>query len=142
MKLIAVLAALVALPVGASIGYVAHKAPPPPTWGRYAVDALNVRHVTGMDTDQWLAVATSGPHKNDAMPVEYALSGYPTQKLLERAAGGRVVYVEMKCGYYSTGHTRNFYTAPNAVHKCVSLTKTRKQAERWFIDSIRPQPKG
>ncbi len=90
MKLLA-LAALVCVPIAATVGYVAHRDPPPPTFAAYLADTQGIKHVPGDDTDEWLAVAATGPNKGGAMEVTQALSFFPTHQALEQSAQGEVV---------------------------------------------------
>src|SRR5574338_1308478 len=141
MKFVAVLAALALVPVAAVAGYFAHQDPALPSFGVYAVKQLSVKHVPGQDTDDWLAVAVSGPNKGGAMDLFQALATYPTHELLEQSAQGTVKYVEFKCQNYSTNASKHLYTARTGVRRCQSIQKSRKQAEQYIVELLRSEPK-
>lgn len=122
------------------VGYSLHKQPAPP-FGVYAAQQLHIRHVPGQDSDDWLAVAITGPNKGGAVDLFAALASYPTHKALERSAQGKVIYVEMKCANYTTNATKAPYTAKSLVRKCSSARKSRKQAEDYMVTLLRPSPK-
>ncbi len=138
MKYLA-LAALVCVPIAATVGYVAHRDPPPPTFAAYLADTQGIKHVPGDDTDEWLAVAATGPNKGGAMEVTQALSFFPTHQALEQSAQGKVVYVETKCANYAAGKVT--YSTPVVVRKCSSEKRTRKQAESYMRSLLAPEPK-
>lgn len=140
MSKILALAALVCVPVAAAAGYVAHQDPAPPPFGQYVAEQLGVKHVTGQDSDDWLAVAVSGPNKGGSMDVAMALAAYPTHKDLERSAQGKVEYVELKCANYGTGGKVSF-SSKRAVRSCTSEKRTRKQAENYMRSLLAPEPK-
>jgi hypothetical protein len=141
MKFAALLGAIALLPIAFVVGYSAHKEPAPPAFGPYVSSELGVRHLTGQDTDDWLVVAVSGPNKGGAMDLAQALSFFPTHKAIEASAGGKVKYIEMKCQTYSNGAKNMPYTAPTVIRKCNSLVRTRKQAVKYMVDLLQPEPK-
>ena len=141
MKFAALLGAIALLPIAFVLGYSAHQAPDPPAFGPYVAAELGVRHLTGQDTDDWLVVVVSGPQKGGAMDLAQALSIFPTHKVMEQSAGGKVKYVELKCADYSSGAKDMPYTAPTLVRKCNSYMKTRKQAVKYMMDLLQPEPK-
>lgn len=137
----AVLAVLVLLPVAVAVGYIANPDPAPPAFGEYLLSEQGVKHVPGQDSDDWLAVAVTGPNKGGAMDLFQALATYPTHEALEQSAQGKVAYYEMKCQNYSTGGSKQAYSSPNLVRKCTSEKRTRKQAEDYMVSLIAPEPK-
>ncbi len=141
MKLIAILSACVALPIGLGIGYSLKPDPAPAPFGEYVLDTLSVKHVPGQDTDDWIAVAVTGPNKGGALDVVQALSVYPTHADLEQSAQGKVEYYELTCSDYATGGAKNPYAVPNFVRKCSSEKKTRKQVENFMTELLAPVPK-
>ena len=141
MKFAITLVALALIPIAAIGGYLAHREPAPPAFGPYVASELGVRHLTGQDTDDWLVVVVSGPQKGGAMDLAQALSIFPTHKVMEQSAGGKVKYVELKCADYSSGAKDMPYTAPTLVRKCNSYMKTRKQAVKYMMDLLQPEPK-
>lgn len=141
MRTILALVAIVCVPIAAAAGYAAHRDPAPPPFGQYLLEQQNVKHVTGQDADEWLAVAVTGPNKGGSVDVFTALASYPTHGDLERSAQGKVVYVEMKCENYATGGTKNLYAAENVVRKCTSERRTRKEAEAYMRSLLQAEPK-
>ena len=93
MKSLAIRVLIGMLPLLGCVGYVAHQNPSLPSFGAYVGQSQSVRHVAGLDTDEWSAMAISGPNKGGQMDIQLALLQYPTHKDLERSAKGRVVYV-------------------------------------------------
>lgn len=140
MKYLA-LAALACVPIAAAAGYVAHQDPAAPPFGQYVADQLAVKHVAGGDTDDWLAVAVSGPNKGGSMNVIDALSYFRTHKDLEQSAQGKVAYYEVKCANYTTGGKTATYTSARVVRSCNSVKRTRKQAEEYMTSLLAPEPK-
>ena len=141
MKFAALLGAIALLPIAFVVGYSAHKEPAPPAFGAYVVNELGVKHVPGMDSDDWLAVAVTGPNKGGSVPVDAALSFYPTHKLLEQSAQGKVKYYEIKCQNYGNATKDLLFTAPTVIRKCNSIPKTRKQVEKYMLNLLKPEPK-
>ena len=141
MKLVAVLTALVVAPPMLAVGWAAKPAPAPPGFGEYVQTTLQVKHVPGQDTDDWLAVATTGPNKGGAIDLVQALSVYRTHKDLEDSAQGKVEYREMKCSDYTSGAAKHAYLSASFVRKCSSVKKTRKQAEEFMLEVLAPEPK-
>ena len=141
MKFAALLGAIALLPIAFVVGYSAHQDPALPAFGGYAVEQLGVRHVPGQDSDDWIAVAVTGPNKGGAMDVAQALSIFRTHKELEASAQGKVKYFEMKCQNYSTGGTKVLYTASNLIRKSTSVQKSRKQVEKYMVSLFMPEPK-
>lgn len=139
---VAVLTALVVLPLGAALGYVAHQDPAPPAFGSYLAEQVAVKHIPGQDTDNWLAQAVTGPNKGGAMDVTMALAIYATHDQLEQSAQGKVVYVERKCSVYSTSGKKDVQPSDTTfVQRCDQERKTRKQAESYMRDLMTPEPK-
>lgn len=139
MKFAALLAAIALIPIAGFAGY-ALNGDPEPSFGSYALHE-GIKHVPGQDSDDWMAVAVSGPNKGGAMDVFQALASYPTHEDLERSAQGKVKYYELKCQNYSSGGAKFLYTAPRVIRNCVSLEKTRKQAEDYMLSLMAPEPK-
>lgn len=138
---LAALTACVAVPIGGSIGYVV-KHDPAPSFGEYVLKNQGAKHVPGQDSDDWLAIAVTGPNKGGAMDLVRALSVYRTHKDLEGSAQGRVVYVERKCALYSTSGTKTITEKDRSiVTKCSQESKTRKQAEEYMVELLAPVPK-
>ena len=136
MKFAATLAAIALIPIAAVAGYFAHQEPELPGFGQYAIEELNVRHVPGQDSDDWLAVAVTGPNKGGSMDLLQAYMSYPDHKSLEASAQGKVKYYELKCRNYATNADKNLYSAPNVVRRCTSTLKTRKQADKHMASLI------
>lgn len=142
MSKILALAALACVPIAAVTGYVAHRDAAPPPFGEYVADQLAVKHVAGQDTDDWLAQAVTGPNKGGSMDVTMALAIYPTHKLLEQSAEGKVVYVERKCSVYSTSGKKDVQPGDTTfVQRCDQERRTRKQAEEYFKGLLAPPVK-
>src|SRR6187551_2376863 len=139
MRFAALLAAIALIPVAGVAGYAMNK-DPEPSFSSYVV-SQGIRHVPGQDSDDWIAVAVTGPNKGGAMDVFQALSIFRTQGDLERSAQGKVKYYELKCQHYSTGGTKDLYTAARVIRNCVSLHKTRKQVEKYMVSLLQPEPK-
>jgi hypothetical protein len=141
MKLyFAILAALFVAPAAGAIGYISN-GNDIPAFGDYLLNEQDVKHVPGQDSDDWLAVAVTGPNKGGALDLFQALATYPNHAALEQSAQGKVIYVEMKCENYSTDATKAVYSAKNLVRKCSTARKTRKQAEDYMVTLIAPSPK-
>lgn len=141
MSKILALAALVCVPIAAGIGYVAHTEPGPPPFGEYMLTTENVQHVPGQDSDDWIAVAVTGPNKGGAMDLLTALSMFPNHQALEQSAQGNVAYFELKCQNYATGGNKLAYTSKRVVRSCTSEKRTRKQAENYMAGLLVPEPK-
>ena len=139
MKFAALLVAIALIPVAGLAGYALNP-DSEPSFSAYVL-SQGLRHVPGQDSDDWIAVAVTGPNKGGALDVFTALSGYPTHGDLERSAQGKVKYYELKCQNYSSGASKNLYSSPQVVRKCVSLQRTRKQAENYMLELIAPEPK-
>lgn len=140
MKNIAILAAIALLPIVGFSGY-ALNGNDIPSFGDYLLTQQNVKHIPGQDTDDWMAVAVSGPNKGGALDLFTALASYPDHKTLEQSAQGKVKYYELKCQSYSTGGQKLLYTARVVIRKCGSVEKTRKQAEEYMLTLLQPEPK-
>lgn len=140
MKNIALLVTIALLPIVGAAGYISN-GNDIPAFGDYLLTQENLKHVPGQDSDDWIVVAVTGPNKGGAMDVFQALATYPTHEALEQSAQGKVVYVEMKCQNYSTGGTKQVYSAKSLVRKCSTESKTRKQAENYMISLLAPEPK-
>ena len=142
MKYAAVLAALALVPITAAVAWTVKPDPASPTFPQYMTDA-GVKYVEGNDSDDWLATAVTGPHKGGAMDLAMALSAYPTHKALEQSAGGKVIYVEMKCQNYTTTGRKKLSSADKLlVRRCTQSVRTRKQAEDYMVSLFTPAPKG
>ena len=142
MKSLAIFVLVGMLPVVGCAGYAAHRDPALPGFGTYVGKAQAVRHVAGLDTDEWSAMAISGPHKGGQMDIHLALSQYPSHKELERSAKGKVVYVERRCVFYST--TGKQHAGPGdktLVQRCTQQRKTRAQVERYIRAGLLPTSK-
>ena len=139
MKFAALLGAIALIPVAAVAGYLAHQQPTP----KFSDMALqmDIQHVPGQDSDDWIAVAVTGPNKGGAMDVLQALSIYPTHGALEASARGKVKYYELSCQNYTTGASKNPYSAKDLIRKCSSAVKSRKQAEDYMVSLIAPPEK-
>ena len=133
MKYLA-LAALVCVPLAAATGYVAHQNPAPPAFGQYLVDQMNGQHVAGQDSDDWLAVAVTGPNKGGSMDLFQALAIFPTHAALEQSAQGKVAY-------YATDGSKLTYASERVVRSCTSEKRTRKEAEDYMMTLLAPEPK-
>lgn len=140
MKNIALLLAIAFIPLAAAAGY-ALNGNDIPAFGDYLLNQQGVKHVPGQDSDDWLAVATTGPNKGGAVDVFTALASYPTHAALEQSAHGKVIYVEMKCQNYTTNATKLPYSAKSLVRTCTTERKTRKQAEEYMVTLLAPTPK-
>jgi hypothetical protein len=140
MKNIALFLAIAFIPLAAAAGY-ALNGNDIPAFGDYLLNEQGVKHVPGQDSDDWLAVAVTGPNKGGALDLFQALATYPNHAALEQSAQGKVIYVEMKCENYSTDATKAVYSAKNLVRKCSTARKTRKQAEDYMVTLIAPSPK-
>lgn len=138
MKYLA-LAAIAAVPIAACAGYLAHRDPAPPAFAQYAT-GLHLQRAAADDTDEWLAVAVTGPNKGGAMDVTMALAAFPTHKALEQSAQGKVVYREIRCVNYTTGGKPAGYSTARVVRSCTSQNRTRKQAEKYMTDALTPAP--
>ena len=138
----AILAVLVLLPVAVAVGYVAHQDPAPLAFDAYLLDQQNVKHVAGQDTDDWVAMAATGPNKGGAIDLLEAMSFYPSHEALEQSAQGKVVYVERKCVFYSTTGKKNAAVGDKTlVQRCTQTVHTRKQAENYMVTLLAPEPK-
>lgn len=141
MKSLAIFTLIGMLPLVGCIGYAAHRNPSLPSFGAYVGEAQSVRHVAGLDTDEWSAMAISGPNKGGQMDIQLALLQFPTHEELERSAKGKVVYLERRCVFYSTtGKTQADPSDKTLVQRCTQERKTRKQAERYIETQFRPEP--
>ena len=134
-------AALLAVPIAACVGFVAHANPAPPPLGEYLLTQENVKHVAGEDSDDWLAVALTGPNKGGSMDVAMALAIYPTHKLLEQSAQGKVAYYELKCQNYTPAGKKVGLTTAKVLRSCTSTKKTRKQVENYMRSLLSPPVK-
>ena len=132
---IALLALIALIPIVGLSGY-ALNGNDIPAFGDYLVSQENVKHIPGQDSDDWMAVAVSGPNKGGAVDLFTALASYPTHKSLEQSAQGKVKYYELVCRNYATNADKNLYSAPNVVRKCTSTLKTRKQADKHMASLI------
>lgn len=141
MSKILALAALMCVPVAGALGYVAHQDPAPPPFADYLLAEQNVKHVPGQDSDDWLAVAVTGPNKGGAMDVTMALAMFPNHAALEQSAQGKVAYYEFKCQNYATNGNKLSYAAKRVVRSCTSEKRTRKQAEDYMTSLLAPTPK-
>jgi hypothetical protein len=129
------------LPLVGSVGYAVHRNPALPSFDTYVGESQAVRHVAALDTDEWSAVAISGPNKGGQMDLQLALVQFPTHKDLERSAKGTVVYVERRCVFYSTtGKKQADPGDKTLVQRCTQQRKTRKQAENWVRLQLRSEP--
>ena len=141
MKGLAILVLVGMLPVVASIGYVSHRNPALPSFGTYVGEAQAVKRVVGLDTDEWSALAVTGPNRGGQMDIQLALLQYPTHGDLERSAKGKVVYVERRCVFYSTTGKQQADPADKTlVQRCTQQRKTRKQAEEYIRTLRQPTP--
>jgi hypothetical protein len=137
----AVLAALFVIPIAGLGGYSLKPDPALPSFADYVSETQNVKHVLVLDTDDWVAVAVSGPNKGGSVPVLQALSFYRTHADLEAAAGGKVSYFERKCVFYTSSGKKTVASDPVLVQRCTQTVKTRKQAEEYMLTALAPTPK-
>ena len=136
MKFAAIPISVALIPIAAVGGYFAHQEPGLPAFGQYALEKLNVRHVPGRDSDDWLAVAVTGPNKGGSMDLLEAYMYFPTHADIEENAQGKVKYYELECANYATNADKNLYSAPLVVRKCTSTERTRKQADQHMNEVI------
>lgn len=139
MKFAALLGAIALIPIAFAVGYSAHQQPAP-KFGDMALQ-MGIRHVPGQDSDDWIAVAVTGPNKGGAMDVMTALSMFPTHKSLEASAQGKVKYYEIKCQNYTTNGTKAVYSARDMVRKCSSDVRSRKAVEKYMVSLLTPEQK-
>ena len=141
MKSIAIFMLVVMLPLVGCVGYVAHQNPALPSFDAYVGESQAVTHVAGLDSDEWNAMAITGPHKGSQMDLRLAIAQYPTHKDLERSANGKVVYVERRCVFYSTtGRTHSDPADKTLVQRCTQERKTRQQVEKYLRAQVPPGP--
>ena len=136
MKFAAILISIALIPIAFVAGYFLHQEPEMPGFGQYAIQELGVRHIPGQDSDDWLAVAVTGPNKDGAMDLMQAYVTYPNHKALEQSAQGKVKYYEIQCRNYATGASKSLYSAAQVVRRCFSTEKTRKQADKHMASLI------
>ena len=135
---IAVLTALVALPLGAALGYVAHRDPAPAKFDAYVQKQYNLLP-TGAASDDWQAVPVTGPYVGSPVEASRIVLGLGSHKAIEQAAQGKVIYVETKCVTYSA--TKKLTDSPLLVRKCSQTHRTFKQVMDYALGLLAPEPK-
>lgn len=135
---VAALAALVALPLGAALGYVAHRDPAPPPFDAYVQKQLALVPQGPVD-DTWQAVPLSGPYKSQPVDAAQIAIALGSKKAVEQAAQGKVIYVESKCQTYST--TKSLTDSPVLVRKCSQTRRTFKQVMDYALGLLAPPAK-
>jgi len=136
---IVVITALVALPLGAALGYVANQDPDPPAFAEYVTEVQGLQPASGLSSDDWQVVPTTGQYKGQAVDLLSVFQAFPTEKKLEEAAHGKVAYFEDKCSVYTPGGKSA--TPSVFVQRCTHIKRTRAEAESYYGRATLPKVK-